>query len=513
MKKRLLSVLLVTLMMLSMLSGCSKTETTDSNGTGSDKQVTDNNSGNETAQDTANDTTPKEIEKIKIYVPTGGKTDDIDKVMEEVNKISREKIGVEVEFKTFEFGQWFQQYSLFLSGTEDIDVLINYGGYLNAVSQGAAYELTDLLQDYGQDIIEQEGDFLKSGEIDGVQYAIPIYASYAWTMGIIYRKDVVEELGLTEQVANVKSIEEWSTILEAVKKAKPDMTPFVANNGNTAANFRYGLWDDLGNNYGVLMDAPNSSSVENLFETDKYAELCGVLRDWYMKGYSSKDIQTQTDGFTVLTKNDAAFSTLGQADFNTAYYQSTTCGKDMGVLFLGTPIARTYNNVTYTIMSNSEHPEASMKFLNLWFSDEEVGNLISYGIEGEHYVLNEAGMGSYPEGQNASNTTYHLGSAISNINRIRWETENPEYSMLLTMSNTTADKSIGLGFSFDTSNVTNEITQLDNVCSKYQIGLETGALDPETYLQEFNEALVEAGIETVIAEKQKQLDAFLKTSN
>ncbi len=509
MKHKFLAVLFIMVLSISVFSGCGKTEEKNGSDSGSDKQVTKDQNDTESA----NDSGPKEIEKIRIYVPSGNKTDDIDKVMAEVNKISREKIGVEVEFKTFEFGQWFQQYSLFLSGTEDVDVLINYGGYLRAVSQGAAYDLTDLIQEYGQDIIEAEGEFLKSGEIDGVQYAIPIYASYAWTMGIIYRKDVVEELGLTEQVASVKSIEDWGVILEAVKKAKPDMTPFVSNNGNTANNFEYGLWDNLGNDYGVLMDPSSSTSVENLFETDKYAELCGVLNDWYEQGYSSKDIQTQTDGFTVLTKNDAAFSTLGQADFNTAYYQSTTTGKDMGAVFLGSPVARTYNNVTYTIMSNSEHPEASMKFLNLWFSDEEIGNLISYGIEGEHYVINEAGMGTYPDGQNAADSTYHLGTGVSNINRIRWETENPEYATLLQMSNNSADKSVGLGFSFDTSSVTNEITQLDNVCSKYQIGLETGALNPETYLKEFNEALKEAGIETVIAEKQKQLDEFLKTSN
>ena len=150
-----------------------------------------------------------------------------------------------------------------------------------------------------------------------------------------------------------------------------------------------------------------------------------------------------------------------------------------------------------------------MKFLNLWFSDEELGNLISYGIEGEHYVLDENGMGKYLEGKDATTCAYHLGASISNINRIRWESENPEYAELLVESNTNAKKSAGLGFGFDTANVTNEITQLDNVCSKYQIGLESGALDPEKYLPEFNAALKDAGIETVIAEKQKQLDAFL----
>jgi putative aldouronate transport system substrate-binding protein len=497
MKKKLLSLLMATTTIAGLLAGCgSATESSTVNDTSVDSS--------ETAA--ASD---QEVEKIKVFVPTGGKADDMEEVMNAVNAITVPEIGVEVEFKAYEFGQWFQQYSLFLSGTEDVDILANYGGYLNAVSQGAAYDMTDLIQEYGQDIIAREGEYLKSGEIDGHQYAVPIYAGYSWTMGMIYRQDIVDALGLTEEAANATTLEAWEPILAAVKENYPDMTPYVLNNGTTASNFKYGTWDDLGNFYGVLMDPTSDTQVANLFETDEYAHLCSVMHDWYQKGYCDKDIQTQTDSFTVLTKNDAAFCTLGQADFNTAFYQSTTCNKPMGVTLFGDQVARTYNNVCYTIMSNTEHPEAAMKFMNLWMSNEEVGTLISYGIEGKHYVLDENGMGKYPDGVDAGSVTYHLGSNLSNINRILWETENPDYPDLLVQHNTDDKKSKALGFSFDTEKVTNEITQLDNVCSKYQAGLETGTLDPEQFLPEFNAALKDAGIDTVLAEKQAQLDAFL----
>lgn len=513
MKRKLMGVLCTVTMVVSMLAGCGAAKTSDkaekigTESTGTESTRTES-TGTETAQGN-----PTEVEKIKIYIPTAGKFDDMAKVMEAVNEISREEIGVEVEFKAYEFGQWFQQYPLFLSGTEDVDILANYGGYLNAVSQGAAYDITDLIREHGHDIIAREGDYLRSGRVNGVQYAVPIYASYAWNMGIIYRQDVVDELGLGDKVAAVKNIEDWEEILAVVKEAKPDMTPFVRNNGNTPANFQYGLWDDLGNNYGVLMDGGETADVVNLFETEQYAQLCGVFHNWYKKKYLNKDVQTQTDSFTVLTQNDAAFSTIGQTDFNTAFYQSTMCGKDMGAILLGEPVARTYNNVTYTIMSNTKHAEASMKFMNLWFSNEEIGNLISYGIEGEHYQLNADGMGSYLEGQDSSSCTYHLGAAISNTNRIRWETESPDYVEQLNESNSIAKKSIALGYAFDPTAVINEITQLDNICNKYQAGLESGALDPEIYLPEFISELKKAGIETVIAEKQKQLDYFLSTNN
>lgn len=504
MKKKILSVLLSATMTLGILAGCgSEAASQGGAANGNEANVTDNGSSDAAKSEN------KEIEKIKVYLPTSGKFDDLDTVTAAVNDITREEIGVEVEFHPYEFGQWFQQYSLFLSGTEDVDILANYGGYLNAVSQGAAYDLTDLIKEYGQDIVAAEGDFLKSGEVNGVQYAIPIYASYSWTMGILYRQDIVDELGIQDMVDNVKSLEDWGEVLAVVKEKKPEMTPFVTNNGNTAPNFQYGTWDDLGNNYGVIMDGGKTSDVVNLFETDEYAQLCTVMHDWYTKGYTSKDIQTQTDGFPTLTRNDAAFSTLGQTDFNTSFYQSTTCGKPINIVMLSTPAARTYNNVTYTIMSNSKHAEAAMKFLNTWFSNEEVGTLVAYGIEGTHYKLDENGMGDYIDGQDSSTCTYHLGSGISNTNRIRWNTENPDYTKLLIEANNSAQKSAALGFAFDTSSVENEITQLDNVCSKYQIGLECGALDPATALEGFNTELKAAGLDTVIAEKQRQLDEFI----
>ena len=501
MKKRIISAVLACGLALAALAGCGS-------GSGSGSGASAGAAAPAASEAGAQEET-KEIESITMYLPTGASVADMDAVLEKINAITEEKIGVNLSIRTYDFGQWFQQYSLFLSGTEDLDILVNYGGYANAVAQGAALELDDLLAQYGQSIVDLEGEYLKSGQIGGVQYAIPVYSAYANGMGIEYRADVVRELGLEDKVAEVKTLADWGEILAAVKEAKPEMTPFVRNSGGTTPNFQYGTWDSLGDNYGVLMNGGADTTVENLFASDEYKELCSVMHDWYENGYTSKDIQTQTDSYIVLTRNDAAFSTLGNYDFNSSYYNSTQSGKEIGFVGLCEPFAKTYTNVTYTVMSTTKHPEACVKFLNLWFSDPEVASLISYGIEGTHYQLNEEGVAEYLDGQSAENCTYHLGSSLNNTNGVRWITENPDYVELLTKSNAEAPRSKALGFSYDNAAVANYITQLDNVCSKYQIGLETGALDPETALPEFNQALQDAGIDAVIAEKQTQFDAWL----
>ena len=55
----------------------------------------------------------------------------------------------------------------------------------------------------------------------------------------------------------------------------------------------------------------------------------------------------------------------------------------------------------------------------------------------------------------------------------------------------------------------NELTALKNVQEKYSISLETGAVDPEEYLAQYENELKQAGIDKLIEEKQKQFDAWL----
>ena len=75
--------------------------------------------------------------------------------------------------------------------------------------------------------------------------------------------------------------------------------------------------------------------------------------------------------------------------------------------------------------------------------------------------------------------------------------------------NESAVTSKAVGFIFDSSPVKSEVAALDSVLAEYRLGLENGELDPEEYLPKFQQALREAGIEKVIAEKQRQLDAWV----
>ncbi len=75
---------------------------------------------------------------------------------------------------------------------------------------------------------------------------------------------------------------------------------------------------------------------------------------------------------------------------------------------------------------------------------------------------------------------------------------------------TEAEQSCTLGYVFNSSNVSTQVAAVDAVVSQYTGIIATGAQDPDTVLDEFNNALEDAGIYEVIEENQRQLDEWLE---
>ena len=63
-------------------------------------------------------------------------------------------------------------------------------------------------------------------------------------------------------------------------------------------------------------------------------------------------------------------------------------------------------NLQYGISANSAHPDESFTVLQALYTDPEFATMLSYGLEGKHYVLNENGRAEYPEGMTAENEPY-----------------------------------------------------------------------------------------------------------
>ncbi|GHV71941.1 hypothetical protein AGMMS49928_26340 [Spirochaetia bacterium] len=226
---------------------------------------------------------------------------------------------------------------------------------------------------------------------------------------------------------------------------------------------------------------------------------------------------TMTDQGIELMKTGRYFAALNatEADMKTKYIQDT----GMGFLAFNTvpPFARTgiYQISVWCIPVTCKDPETTFKFLNLMYESEAVNNLLHNGIEGMHYVkTGEWGIINWPEGVTAQTSGYYnpLGLWGDKSKRYNWPPVTGEYFDQLKTFNNSIDGKVAskaLGYTFNSFPVRTEYAAVNDVMSQYRAGLESGSLDPETGLPQFLNALQAAGIDRVIAENQKQLDAWL----
>ena len=164
------------------------------------------------------------------------------------------------------------------------------------------------------------------------------------------------------------------------------------------------------------------------------------------------------------------------------------------------------------ISSNSKDPEKAMILLNWIFKTKEANDLLNWGIEGRDYVVKDDGTLDFPEGVTTENANYHMdfGWALLNqYNSYVWTGNAPDIWDQYQAVRDSAQLSKAYGFFFDTAPVINEVSALTAVSEEYLNSIGTGAVDPETAIAEFNQKLYDAGLQTVMEEKQKQLDEWL----
>lgn len=447
----------------------------------------------------------------------------LDTVEEEINKITREKIHAEVELKPISIAEYSSSVSLSLQGGEQIDLFESLGDFNISVSSGMTYDLTNLIDQCAPETKALLGDeLLAACKKDGKLYGIPSYKPYALTPMVIYKQKIADELKI--DMTKVKSIYDLTDVLRTVKTAYPDMTPLIpVQQGTSGVNLCSEDIDYLTDDYyspkGVLKGT--DMTVVDYYGTEDFTNLCNLTRTWYNEGLILKDAATTTSTSTELMSGDNSFCYVAAYSYTpedtAASLEPQRGGVDLGAVKIGEAYLGTtsINALSWMVSSTTKAPEAALKFLNLTFTDKDIINTLIYGIKDRDYVMNADGSVSYPEGKDAASVPYTAQLSCGTLGNFflmySMGTANPESLAWEEEQNQIAKKSPAMGFTFDSSSVKTEYTGVVNTIQQYLPGLLCGSIDPAEMLPKFKDDLVTAGLDTIIAEKQKQLDAWMKT--
>ncbi|WP_248930628.1 ABC transporter substrate-binding protein [Paenibacillus hamazuiensis] len=499
MKKRFTSASALVIGSMLLLSACG-----GSNGSGAPA------AGDKTSAKPAE----KPTELTVAYPIFGPVPKDLPLVQEAINKIAQQKINATVKLTPISFGNWHQQVNLMLSSNEKLDLMLVYGSrYSGYVAKGQIVALDKLIEQQGQGIKKaMDPAYLDASKIGGSIYAVPTIRDFAGSYGIVMRKDLVDKYQI--DVNKIRTLDDLEPVLKTIKDKEPNMAPLVPSTvGSSFLDF-YRTYDQLGDTIGVLPNFDNNLKVVDLYETQEYKELLKKLRGWYTSGLILKDAATNKTSQYDLIKSNRGFAYFAQLKPGFEQQETRGSGMEMVSATFIQPTTATKNVTSqmWGIPANSKTPEKAMEFLNLMYSDKDIVNLIDWGIEGKHYVKSDNVI-DYPQGVDAQSSGYNVNQGFMFGNQFLsyvFKGDDPKIWEKTEQFNKSALKSKALGFQFDAERVKSEFAAVSNVVAEYKLPLETGSVDPDTILPQFISKLKSAGVDKVIAEKQKQLDEWAK---
>lgn len=508
--KKLLALLLAVVLLLGLVAGCS-----DQNKDITNTQETTNNETS-SGETSTSDEEPYEVNMVIALPATAPDAAAIERVTNAINEITLPKLNMTLSLEIVPYSMYLEQIPLQLSSGTDLDIFTAFSALGPSwVNAGYILDLTDLLEEYGPDIVDTYAseDLAKVCSMNGYLYGLPVHKEIAQQPTMFFRTDILEKHNI--DVSDIKTLADVDALFEQVSQLEPDMWMLAADNTSQGKTI---VADFLGNTTSTacLLNPESSTEVVNLIASDEFYEWCDYNHKWFENGWINPGAASDTESYYTYIASGQAFSffsdyghPLSESD------QEANCsGTDLTMVQLDEPYCNTTTSAVfcYSIGAGSEDPAKAMQMLNLIMTSPEIMNLLNWGEEGVDYVVNEDGLLDFPEGMDESNVGYHLNAGWILPNQFMctpWCTSDPDIYEQIQTYNESAEVSTALGFVFDPAPVSDIVTAVTNVRAKYYKALIVGAVDPAEYIPMYLEELEQAGNQQIIDEVQRQLDEFL----
>ena len=403
MKKRVISALVASLMVVSTLAGCGNSET-QSSAVSSETNKESDATEIATSETVVEEDGPlfKDPVELSIMYSVGSTVTGEDLVLNKILELTNVKADL---IQTTGDGHLEKLNSTLASGELPDIVYLQDDSQMNTwISEGALLPLDDLIAEYGPNIQAAVGDDewrelknLDDGLIYGLPYMLKIPAQYAW--GI--RQDWLDELGL-KMPTDLKSLEEVLTAFKdnAAKLGVENLIPMVANQASAIGSF-----GGLSNAFGFITSGENfawtldeNGNYISIYEHSNYEAFLETAARWYQNGLIDPEYLSRKNadihkifnaglvgcGFVYSTRLSTYTTAIQEIDPNGyVEYMEPIVGYDGKQLAVGR--SSVGSRACITIAAKDKAIEC-IKFLDFFYS-EEGDRVLNYGIEGLSYEM------------------------------------------------------------------------------------------------------------------------------
>lgn len=473
------------------------------------------------AEEAVPEAAESEVVDLKVLMWHIGWADKADRIIERLNDITREKIGITITPTWMDFGNMGTAVSLAMASREHYDLvqtLIAPATFDAMFSSGQLMDATDALTEYAPDlwvVLSEFGDFMKTFSVDDKYYGVPTYYNYASNGYILMRKDLLEEYDLLDKI---EATDDWNEITEIFKEIHEksgltlgDVVSVRTIYGSDKISESEGI-TTLGDSYKLIyVDGEGKGEVSSMLDYEGYRRQQDRVREWFQADLVNKDLLL--DGAMTpdeMMRNDQIFGYVHHSEIGVEVAKEQATGYE---IYAKTSSSIPINAVTggFVFPVTCEEPEAAAAWLNEFYTNPDMQNLICWGEEGIDYVVNDDGLAEYPEGKGVSDV-YHTNdfSYGNNYNTIPWAGPGitADFQNLRREEMRNHTLSPYFGFVMNTSELDTVIAGVSSVYNEYYRTINYGAYTDEDW-EAYHSKLNAAGYEDLIQAYQDQLDAWM----
>lgn len=464
-------------------------------------------SGSSAAESSAGSTASSdEVITLKWVTVGSGQPANYDAWLAQINPYLEEKIGVNIDIEVVAWGDWDTRRNVIVNTSGEYDILFtNANVYNNDVSIGAFADITELVKTAAPTLYASiPEDYWKACEVGGSIYAVPTYKDSSQSEYLVWDQELVEATGYdyTQDLA----LDALSDLTEPLTKIKEETGEASFPLSKTGSGYLTYMYDTLSAGLyplGVRYDDGEAKVVATVEQDDVMANL-KLFHEWYNAGIINSDAATKPEESSYKPCH------IAQGWSGAA---TTTWGPQQGVEAVaqkwGPTIVsnETVRGSLNCISANCAYPEKALQFLELVNTDSYVRDLLYYGVEGDNWdYTSDTKEWVHKNNADWSMAGYTQGSffVVTPIDTFDFN----QYDEVKEL-NESAEPSVLLGFSLDTTEIADDLTNCIQIAERYKGELLTGTADPEVMVPQMMAELRAAGFDDIVAAAQEQVDAFM----
>lgn len=409
MKRKVVSLMLVSAMVAGMLAGC-----------GSDSGSSKGGSSTETGSaaeasssgETADDKSPITFEYFNADGKNGNWDNPVAKAITEATGVT-----LDVSYPVASQGDAKEDVALMIANDEYPDMIYAKGSATDLYQAGALIDMTDLIEKYGPNIKKMYG-----AEMEKLKWSQDDPGIYQLSYAGVNQKTLTTGGSCQIQWAALKendykypkTLDEYEKMIKSYLAAHPKTEDGLDMIGITMSASDWNWMITLGNPAGLIADAsPDNGqwiiddeyNVHYKHVTDEEKEYFKWLCRMYNEGILDPNFATQTDDDYIAKVASGRVVAITDAEWHYSQCEATLVadGK-VDQTYVGLPVtlredqvekALLYQGTTVGwgigITKSCEDPVRAIKFLDYLCSDE--GQILyHWGIEGENYFLDDNGQ-------------------------------------------------------------------------------------------------------------------------